>query len=77
VCAGGERNQGMTNNGVEPLNGEVLLPVALFAARTPEAAAPPPGGLSVTDGTVVGLPCEGGPPCPPPSPQSRLLKSMN
>lgn len=37
----------------EPVNDEVLLPVALFAAPTPEAAAPPPGGLSVTHGAVV------------------------
>lgn len=56
------------------MNGEVLLPVALFAAWTPEAVAPPPGGLSVTDGTVVGGSVNGAGGAPP---QSRLLNSMN
>lgn len=56
------------------MNGKVLLPVALFAAWTPETIAPLPGGLSVTDGTVVGSSVKGAEEAPP---QSRLLNSMN
>lgn len=67
------RNQGWQIK-AELFNGEVLLPVALFAAWTPEAIAPPPGGLSVTDGTVVGSSVKGAEEAPP---QSRLLNSMN
>lgn len=67
------RNQGWQIK-AELLNGKVLLPVALFAAWTPEAIAPPPGGLSVTDGTVVGSSVKGAEEAPP---QSHLLNSMN